>query len=240
MPDLICIDFWNTLVKSESNGEIRRKIRHDALARLAARYDKAITIDTVRAANVLASERFDVIWYGEQRTPTTLELVQIIMKHLNLQPGRDELEELVVAYQDSLLAGPPEPAPGVHGALAELYRIAPLTIISDTMYSPGRVLRAYLKENDLAGFFSFYVFSDETGVSKPHPKAYQTALENANAEPGNSWHVGDIQKTDILGAKNAGMNAILYTGLSDKDRDENTADFVCDSWENVVEVFKTN
>lgn len=240
MPDLICIDFWNTLVRATSNGEIRRKVRHDALARLAVAYDKTITEQLVQEANTLASGRFDEIWYGEQRTPTTLELVQIIMDHLNLQPSREELQDLVVAYQDSLMAGPPELVAGIHEALGELSRIAPLTIISDTMYSPGRVLRAFLEEKGLGRFFSFYVFSDETGVSKPHPKAYRTALEYAKADPARSWHVGDIQKTDILGAKGVGMKAILFTGLSDKDRDENTADHVCDTWEEVVDVFRQN
>lgn len=240
MPDLICIDFWNTLVRATSNGEIRRRVRHDALARLAAAYDKRITEQLVQKANTLASERFDEIWYGEQRTPTTLELVQIIMDHLNLQPTREELQDLVVAYQDSLLAGPPELVNGIHEALGELSRMAPLTIISDTMYSPGRVLRAFLEEKGLGQFFSFYVFSDETGVSKPHPKAYRTALEYAKADPARSWHIGDIQKTDILGAKGVGMNAILFTGLSDNDRNENTADYVCDSWEEVVDVFHQN
>ena len=238
MPDLICIDFWNTLVRATSNGEIRRKVRHDALARLAVAYDKTITEQMVQEANKLASERFDEIWYGQQRTPTTLELVQIIMDHLNLQPSREELQDLVIAYQDSLMAGPPETVAGIHDALDELSRMAPLAIISDTMYSPGRVLRAFLQEQGLGQFFSFYVFSDETGVSKPHPKAYNTALEYAKADPARSWHIGDIQKTDILGAKGVGMKAILFTGLSDKDRNENTADFVCNTWDEVVDVFR--
>jgi putative hydrolase of the HAD superfamily len=240
MPDLICIDFWNTLVRATSNGEVRRQVRHDALARLAVAYNTGITKEKVGEANQLASRRFDEIWYGEQRTPTTLELVQIIMDHLELRPSREELQDLVVAYQDSLLAGPPDLAPGIHEALAELSGMAPLSIISDTMYSPGRVLRAYMEQKGIARYFSFYVFSDETGVSKPHPKAYRTALTYAKAEPARSWHIGDIQKTDIAGAKAAGMGAILFTGLSDNDRDNTTADHICDTWEDVVTVFRNN
>src|SRR5690606_40365814 len=62
-----------------------------------------------------------------------------------------------------------------------------------------------LESVGIAGYFDIYVFSDETGVAKPHPEAFRRAYEPLGCLPSEALHIGDIERTDILGAKSAGM-----------------------------------
>jgi FMN phosphatase YigB (HAD superfamily) len=44
--------------------------------------------------------------------------------------------------------------------------------------------------------------------------------------------------SDIVGAKSAGMKAILFTGINKKYRDTKTADFVIDSYSELMGVME--
>lgn len=52
------------------------------------------------------------------------------------------------------------------------------------------------------------VNSAETGFEKPHPRAFQSAL-NSLGDPSEVWMIGDSIKADILGAESVGLRAIL-------------------------------
>ena len=58
--------------------------------------------------------------------------------------------------------------------------------------------------------FSTFVFSDETGVAKPDPVAFERALAGVGADAAGAVHIGDIERTDIQGARAHGMRAVLY------------------------------
>lgn len=234
---LVTIDFWNTLVKGESGGETRRNVRLKALHRIARNYMDDLSIQEVEEASRQTSREFHRIWFDHQRTPTTRELALNLLEQLGIPATQKEVEYLTEAFEESLWEGPPELVEGVEQVLPELAQRYPLGLISDTMYSPGRVLRKYLENSGMAGYFEGFVFSDETGFSKPHPGAYTLVLEKTGSSAGDSWHIGDLMKTDIRGAKQVGMKAILFTGAAgQEDRDENLdvePDHVCDSWEEI-------
>lgn len=229
----ISIDFWNTLVNSRTGGEQRHQVRIKKLNQIAAKYDKTITAEQVESAKKQISVEFDKEWLGNKRTMQTHELVERIVTHLGIPAKKSEKEELTFAFQHSLLHGPPDLAPDVELILPQLAEKYPLAIISDTMFSPGSVLRAFLQTKNLLVYFNHCVFSDEVGYSKPDSRAFLQVLEKNKATAAESFHVGDIQSTDIAGAQAVGMKAILYTGLSDEYLAGNTADFVAPSW-NIV------
>jgi HAD superfamily hydrolase (TIGR01509 family) len=60
------------------------------------------------------------------------------------------------------------------------------------------------------------------GHEKPHPAIFHAALENMQAQPPDSLYVGDVYSVDYVGARNAGMNAILFD-VSGAYRDRNLA-----------------
>ncbi|MDX1638122.1 MAG: HAD family hydrolase [Balneolaceae bacterium] len=239
--ELVTIDFWNTLVKAEAGGEQRREVRLRALRQVAAEHDTELTIDDISRAKREASKKFDKIWFAEQRTPTSEELVNTIISHLGIPAGDSEKGYLIRQFEESLWEGPPELSRNAREVIENLSGSYRLGLISDTMYSPGRVLRRYLENQGLLDFFEGFVFSDETGFSKPNPRAFKKLLDSHNCNPARSWHIGDLMETDIKGAKNLGMNAILFTGHykgrynSDIEIDAEP-DHVCETWVEVSEV----
>lgn len=48
------------------------------------------------------------------------------------------------------------------------------------------------------------------GQEKPHPAIFQAALLAVQAQPAESLYVGDVYSVDYVGARNAGMQAILF------------------------------
>jgi putative hydrolase of the HAD superfamily len=115
-------------------------------------------------------------------------------------------------FEKSILYFPPAMEPNVEKSLQQLSEKYIIGIISDTGFSPGRIMSQMLEEIDIKKYFSGFSYSDETGVAKPHPKAFTTLLEMFNVAPENALHIGDIEHTDIAGAKKLGMNAIRYDG----------------------------
>jgi len=51
--------------------------------------------------------------------------------------------------------------------------------------------------------------SGAVGVSKPDPRIFRLALEAMAIEPGDAWYVGDMPGIDVVGARAAGLHAIV-------------------------------
>lgn len=236
---LLSVDFWDTLVKAETGGNKRHKVRHEALCEVSYSYVENLPDGEIEEAHRQASNEFNRIWLNQERTPTTREMVNNILTHLGIPATKKELEWLVRIYEESLLEGPPDLAENVADVLADLQERYTLALISDTMYSPGRVIRNYLESHDLLNYFDDFIFSNETGYSKPNPKAFMTVLENNNCQPNRSFHIGDRLDTDIKGANTVGMNTILFTGFSGIKGNAQTdimPDHTCNSWRELADL----
>jgi putative hydrolase of the HAD superfamily len=48
------------------------------------------------------------------------------------------------------------------------------------------------------------------GHEKPHPAIFEAALREMKAEAAESLYVGDVYSVDYVGARNAGMQAVLF------------------------------
>ena len=67
-----------------------------------------------------------------------------------------------------------------------------------------------LKASNLFDFFDVIVCSEMVGKTKPHRDIFNYALSEAKATPQESVMIGDDHTTDILGAIQVGMQAILF------------------------------
>lgn len=211
--EALTIDFWNTLVVAHTNGPDRQQQRLDHLLQTARACRPEMTADGVEAAYAEAVRRFNAAWEEEHRTPTTAEIVRCVCEELTLELEAAQHEEAVTVFEEGLLHHPPELAPGVPEALdwaAGRYRLG---LISDTMFSPGRVIRLLLEQHDLLRYFDAFVFSDEAGFSKPDVRAFRAAADALGTTPARLAHIGDLRRTDVAGAKKAGATAIQYTGV---------------------------
>ena len=57
--------------------------------------------------------------------------------------------------------------------------------------------------------FSFWLAADQVGVRKPDPRIFRMAAAAADCHPRELVHVGDEIEADVLGAKRAGVRAVL-------------------------------
>lgn len=80
-----------------------------------------------------------------------------------------------------------------------------LAVVSN---SDGR-LRGLLDRLDLARWFDLVLDSHEEGIEKPDPGLFQIALERSHVLPDRAMHVGDLYHVDVVGARAAGLRAVL-------------------------------
>ncbi|MFH1052449.1 MAG: HAD family hydrolase [bacterium] len=239
---VITIDFWNTIFDSSSGLE-RNKYRLNALITETDKLGCFIKQEELEPAMKSSWEYFNHVWMNQQRTPSSVELVNFFWKKLNLPKNEDSIKEIAEKFSNSILVHPPKIIPEVKESLKELSTGFKLGIVSDTGFSPGSVLRQILEKEEIFKYFDVFSFSDETGVAKPNPKAFMTVLDKFECNPENALHIGDIEKTDILGAKNLGMKAIRFDGdssafLVKENPKETLADFECSNWHEIPKFLK--
>ncbi len=75
-------------------------------------------------------------------------------------------------------------------------------------------LEPLIRRAGLEGAFDFSVTSAQAGMEKPHPPIFQEALRRAGVAvpglaPAEALHVGDQVRSDVAGARAAGMQAAL-------------------------------
>jgi putative hydrolase of the HAD superfamily len=70
-------------------------------------------------------------------------------------------------------------------------------------------IRSILESLGLAAHLDFVLDSSEVGVEKPDPRIFALALERAGVAPEAAAHVGDLYSVDVLGARAAGIAAVL-------------------------------
>lgn len=90
-----------------------------------------------------------------------------------------------------------------------------LAVISN---ADGRV-PALLGEVGLARYFEFVLDSDAVGVAKPDPRIFRMAAERLGLPPARCLYVGDLFAFDVVGARRAGMPALLVDPFDDLDVD---------------------
>ena len=74
--------------------------------------------------------------------------------------------------------------------------------------SDGRVAEA-LEAAGLRQYFDVVVDSTLAGVEKPDPGIFHAALDALGVSPEEALYVGDLYDVDVVGARAAGMDAIL-------------------------------
>ena len=70
-------------------------------------------------------------------------------------------------------------------------------------------IRGVLESLGLARRLDFVIDSGEVGVEKPDPRIFQLALARAGLGPAEAVYVGDLYSIDVVGARAAGMDALL-------------------------------
>lgn len=224
---LVTFDFWNTLFLDRDEGE-RHKKRIDFARERFRKTRSSIATADVEIAFERAHKLFSTQW-ELRRSVTMSRHVSEMLEHLDLQIPEDDYNSVVDYFETILLEHPPVLIEKAADAVHHAARGMRVGLISDTGYSPGRTLVRILDVHGLSGCFQSYSFSNETGVLKPAAEAFHKILRELQIEPEEAVHVGDLEETDIAGAKAIGMKAIKFIGANPSAVRESIADAVIGS-----------
>ena len=91
-------------------------------------------------------------------------------------------------------------------ALGRLKQAGPrIVVVSNTQST----LRQAFDRRDLTPLVDLIVASEEEGVEKPNPRLFQIAMERSGADAASTIHCGDMYEVDVVGARSAGLPAVL-------------------------------
>jgi HAD superfamily hydrolase (TIGR01509 family) len=96
--------------------------------------------------------------------------------------------------------------PGTREALERIRGDYSTAVISN---ADGKI-EDVLRRCGIADCFESITDSGIVGQEKPHPAVFQAALLAMQAKAAESLYVGDVYSVDYVGARNAGMQAILF------------------------------
>jgi HAD superfamily hydrolase (TIGR01549 family) len=95
---------------------------------------------------------------------------------------------------------------GTRDALERIRRQYSIAVISN---ADGKI-DAVLRRCGICDCFASITDSGNVGHEKPHPAIFDAALREMRADPADSLYVGDVYSVDYVGARNAGMQAVLF------------------------------
>ena len=212
----VTLDLWGTLFLDGPASDDRYK-RQRLAGIQAALAGVGITVPPAQLDRGYAAA---ARWLGElwqmNRDVSVREYVVALLKAVDAAlPGRlsaETMAALISAYASPALMAPPAVDPGARVALETLAAEgACLAIISNTMRTPGEVVRQVLDKAGLLPLFRVLTFSDECGIRKPASEIFLRTLKDLDVPPEAAVHVGDDSILDVEGARDAGMAAIQVT-----------------------------
>ncbi len=226
----ITFDLWDTVFLDDSDEPKRKEARRPSKAverrqrvlQFAEKH-RPVTQETVNAVFDAQEAAYRKVWNDLHVTWKVRDRLEVMMKGLGVALTEREMEELTTLLEEMELEFRPDFVPGVHEAIEKLSDHYKLGVISDAIYSPGRVLRKLLEDEGLLGYFSVFVFSDEAGCSKPAPCVFEAAKKALGVEYSEIAHIGDREHNDILGPEKMGMYSILCLAAVDRGSDRNRA-----------------
>jgi putative hydrolase of the HAD superfamily len=205
------------LLDSPAADEGYRQQRVRGMASVLARHGVGVSARVLDDAYAAAGRHLARLWQRARDLSArghVLAVLEAVDASLADRLSAAAVDELMDAYASPALRVPPAVDSGAAAAVAALAaRGFALAVVSNTMRTPGSVLRAVLDRAGLVAPFAALTFSDECGIRKPDPEIFARTLARIGASPAEAVHVGDDPVLDVEGARDAGMRVIqVVTG----------------------------
>lgn len=227
----VSFDCWNTLLY-EPAPERTYARRVGQVARVAEELGCEVDLPGAREALDRAWRRHWELWHEEVASGPA-EMAAWALEGLLGGPAPPETAfRLACALGEELLDSEVRALPAARETLATLSeRGLRCALICDTGFSGGKVVRRLLDRHGLLPYLEVAVFSDEVGLPKPNARPFEAALTPLGlaSRPAGVLHVGDLRRTDVAGARNAGMRTARLRQQHDDLVDLPDADHVIDS-----------
>ena len=225
-PAAISFDYWHTLVAEPAG--LLATLRREAVARALVEHEVGVEeylLDAhLAAAQALQAEAWERGEYFEPMR-AAVELADAIEGL-----GEEGHGRVVEAYLGAGRAVTLELSPRAAETLAALAEAGvKLGIVCDVGLTGSPHLRAVLERAGVLRHFRGWAFSDEVGHYKPSPAIFRHMLNQLELDERDVvWHVGDLRRTDVAGARACGLVPIRYRGLADDTSEGPEADLVID------------
>ena len=227
------IDFDDTLYDTYGNAVIALRETFEAFQ--LGRYfpDPQVFYDAYWAANIDLWSRYSK---GEITRPFLI--VERFRRPLSAGQGLEVTEETCLKMSDIFL-GFCSNKPGVVDGAHELMD-----------YLKGKGYRMHMTSNGfhevqykklaacgLRDHFDTIILSEDAGFNKPSPQYFDYAMKVSGARPETTLMIGDNLQTDILGALNAGLDAMLFNRWNvDAKSIPQTPTYVVDSLRDIMTI----
>lgn len=209
------IDFDDTLYDTHGNAVIALKETFEAFHLERYFEDPNVFYDAYWAANIDLWSRYSK---GEIDRPCLI--VERFRRPLSMGNGLEVTEPLCLEMSDVFLDFCSS-KPGVINGAHELMDYLRSRGYRMHMTSNGfhEVQYKKLAACGLRDYFDTIILSEDAGVNKPSPQYFDYALKVSGADRQTTLMIGDNLNTDVIGALNAGINAMLVNRWDVKKED---------------------
>lgn len=234
MVKAVTFDFWNTIARVPPGAMTTARQRAVALA--CEECEVEVEASRLAASLEEVGRSWERSWAaGSHLHPR--EGAAMLVRTLGIEGAAGDL--VAEAFLEAGREADLELAPDIGTALEALVeREVRLGIVCDVGFTRGELLRGLLEREGLLGRFHGWAFSDEVGHYKPSPQIFEAALSQLGARPSEAVHVGDLRRTDVVGASALGMVTVRYRGMNEEDEGGEEADFVLDNHLDLLDVIE--
>lgn len=170
--------------------------------RIAAALQRERPLAAARRARTVPPSHAVTVEAGEERR---CRFIMNVLREAGVAPDAlPRAQEAIKGALDSarMYVAYPDALPALH-ALWE--RGLKLGVVTNAWPSLPRILL----DLGFGEYLGFWVVSELIGVEKPGPAIFERALEIGGTPPERALQVGDDLRTDVAGARAAGMQAVL-------------------------------
>jgi len=229
----VTFDLWNTLIENRDYTDQRINYLISALGKTGHQFTRGEVSEAVVSSLTYVYK----VWETENyRFVPTKERLDYILEKLSVQLPEELQQNVITYFEEIALPDHPRLIKDVKDTLEHLSPKYKMGIISDSGFTPARILRKIIFKNGILDLFDTTLFSDETGYNKPHRIMFEKVLSALSVKPFEAIHVGDLLHTDIKGAKAFGMKA-AWLDYEGKNSDEAyKPDFIVHSICEIIDV----
>lgn len=208
----LSFDLWLTLIKSNPEFKKKRNLLFKDFFEVDATIEKVNEV--VRYYDVLCNninEKTGLNLNTHEIYYLILNALQVDLSKIasnKLSEFYDETEVLFMNYKPELIF------PDIKLQFEEMVSEGKsINILSNTGFIKGKSLRKLISYYELTEYFTFQIYSDEVGYSKPNNEIFQLVFDQVNksneTQKKEILHIGDNIIADYNGAVNFGFDAHL-------------------------------
>ena len=208
----ISFDLWLTLIKSNPEFKQKRNLLFKNFFEIDSSIEKVAEV--VRYYDLLCNSVNEKTGLNF----ATKEIYYLILNSLDVDIEKIDMQSLEKFYYETeLLFMEFKPVliyPKLKLLLEEVTAQGKsISVLSNTGFINGVTLRKLLSYYNIEKFFSFQIYSDEVGMSKPNPEIFKIVYNEIclmkMINRNEVLHIGDNIIADYNGAKNFGFNSLL-------------------------------